>query len=180
MKPVDRHMVESHEPDRVARFIERFASTLVTAGMPRMPARVFTALLASDEGRLTAAELAETLRISPAAVSGAVRYLTQVAMASREREPGSRRDHIVVRDDAWYEMMMDRDRVLKQWEDILREGVEVLGTQTRSGARVAETLAFIEFMHSRLPELLKQWRELRDRHLGGGPSPGTAAGDPTP
>ena len=33
---------------------------------------------ATDSGRLTAAELAELLQISPAAVSGAVRYLTQV------------------------------------------------------------------------------------------------------
>ena len=57
-----------------------------------MPARVFAALLATDSGRLTAAELAELLQISPAAVSGAVRYLTQVGMVHREREPGSRRD----------------------------------------------------------------------------------------
>jgi predicted transcriptional regulator len=167
------------DPAAVTRFIERFAGTLVDSGVPRMPARVFAALLASDEGRLTAAELAETLRISPAAVSGAVRYLVQVAMASREREPGSRRDHIVVRNDAWYEMMMDRERMLKQWEDSLREGVEVLGSGTRGGARVAETLAFIEFLHSHLPRLLEQWREHRGRDPGGGPPPAAAAGDPS-
>ena len=78
------------DPEVVSRFVEHFAAQLVEAGLPRMPARVFVALLASDAGVLTSVELGEQLRISPAAVSGAVRYLSQVRMVSREREPGSR------------------------------------------------------------------------------------------
>ncbi|NEE30623.1 MarR family transcriptional regulator, partial [Streptomyces sp. SID7982] len=56
----------------VSRFVERFAAQLVQAGMTRMPARVFAALLSSERGALTSAELSEQLKISPAAVSGAV------------------------------------------------------------------------------------------------------------
>ena len=74
----------------VARFIERFAAVLEESGVPRMPARVFVALLAEDSGSLTAAQLAQRLQVSPAAISGAVRYLTQVSLVGREREPGSR------------------------------------------------------------------------------------------
>jgi DNA-binding transcriptional regulator GbsR (MarR family) len=158
---MSRESIPRRDP-AVSKFIERFASTLVDSGVPRMPARVFVALLASDSGRLTAAELAESLQVSPAAISGAVRYLTQVGMATREREPGSRRDHFVVRDDAWYEMLMHRDQAMKLWEEGLREGVEALGADTRGGARVAETLAFIEFMHAELPALLEKWRAHRD------------------
>ena len=33
--------------DDAARFVERFASVLVESGVPRMPARVFAALLAT-------------------------------------------------------------------------------------------------------------------------------------
>jgi hypothetical protein len=55
--------------DAVARFVERFASVLEESGMPRMPSRVFAALLATDSGRATAAELADGLRVSAAAVS---------------------------------------------------------------------------------------------------------------
>ena len=36
-------------------YIERFASVLVSAGFPPMPARVFVALLVTDSGRLSAA-----------------------------------------------------------------------------------------------------------------------------
>jgi ABC-2 type transport system ATP-binding protein len=66
----------------VRRFIEGFAAALADGGVPRMPARVFAALLATDSGRLTAAELGERLQVSPAAISGAVRYLTQVALVA--------------------------------------------------------------------------------------------------
>src|SRR6266508_6264921 len=51
----------------VSRFVERFAAVMVQSGLPRMPARVFATLLATDTGRLTAAELAERLQVSPAA-----------------------------------------------------------------------------------------------------------------
>ena len=68
----------------VGKFIERFASVLVEAGIPRMPARVFAALLASDSGTLTAEDLSKQLQASPAAVSGGVRYLTGVGMVRRE------------------------------------------------------------------------------------------------
>lgn len=89
--------------------------------MQRMPARVFGALLASDTGTLTSAELGERLRISPAAVSGAVRYLAQQHMVSREREPGSRRERYRVHSNQWYEALTNREAVLKRWEYALRE-----------------------------------------------------------
>ena len=54
-------MTAERDEDAVGRFIERFASVLTEAGIPRMPARVFAALLASDSGRLTAADLAGLL-----------------------------------------------------------------------------------------------------------------------
>src|SRR5712692_10484631 len=72
----------------VGQFIERFAALLNDSGIPRMPARIFAALLATDDSRLTADEIAGLLRVSPAAVSGGVRYLIQVGLVSREAEPG--------------------------------------------------------------------------------------------
>src|SRR3954468_4599737 len=94
------------DPAAVSRFVETFASAFVDAGVPRMPSRVFAAILASDAGRLTAAELSEQLQASPAAISGAVRYLIQVSLIVRERDPGSRRDVYVVGDDGWDEAIV--------------------------------------------------------------------------
>jgi DNA-binding transcriptional regulator GbsR (MarR family) len=150
------------DEDAVARFVERFALTFSEAGVPRMPARVFSALLVADEGRRTAAELAETLRVSPAAVSNAVRYLTQVGLVAREREPGERRDHYRIHGgDTWYEVTVKRDAMLVRWQDDLKEGIEAVGADTPAGERLEETRRFYRFIHEEMPGLLKRWREVR-------------------
>ena len=151
-------LMPSRDELAVSRFVERFAAALVEAGMPRMPSRAFAAMLTTDSGVLTAAELAERLQVSPAAVSGAMRYLTQVNLASREREPGSRRDRFRVHGDVWYEASVHRDQLLVRWEAALREGIAVLGPDSPAGVRMAETLAFIEFVGEELPRLLDRWR----------------------
>ena len=160
----------ARDSDVVSQFVEKFAAVLTETGFPRMPARLFAALLASDSGTMTARELAGLLRISPAAISGAVRYLTQVNLVSREHAPGSRREHYRVHSDVWYEAMARRDRVLSRCEQSLRDGIELLGRDTGAGARMAENLAFFEFIQAELHSLLARWRE-RKRHLnfaGGG------------
>jgi DNA-binding transcriptional regulator GbsR (MarR family) len=147
--------------DLLFGYIERFASVLVAAGFPPMPARVFVALLVTDSGRLTAAELAAMLRISPAAVSGAVRYLTQLGLVHKERVPGSRRDYYRMPDDVWHDMLRLRDQVMLRWTALVREGIDLLGPDTAAGARLAEHAAFFEFVSGELPEVLKRWEEYR-------------------
>lgn len=154
---------EARQREVVATFVERFAAQLVEAGMTRMPARVFAALLSSGSGALTSAELGEQLQVSPAAVSGAVRYLAQVDMVGRERLPGSRRERYVVHSSQWYEALTSRDSVLKRWEATLREGLESLGPETPAGRRMAETLAFFEFVDSEIGAMMERWRVHRDR-----------------
>ncbi|MGA4840587.1 GbsR/MarR family transcriptional regulator [Streptomyces sp. G45] len=154
------------DPTPASRFTEEFGAQLAWAGMPRMPARVFAALLASDEGALTAADLGERLHVSPAAVSGAVRYLTQQYMITRERERGSRRDIFRVRGNQWYEALGNRDAVLQRWEGALREGIVQLGPDTPAGQRLKETLAFFEFVQEELAGLLERWRVRREELFG--------------
>ena len=113
--------------DPLFGYIERFASVMVAAGMPPMPSRVFVALMVTDSGRLTAAELAEMLRISPAAVSGAVRYLIQLGLVHKERVPGSRRDYYRLPDNVWHDMLRLRDQVMTRWTALVREGIDLVG-----------------------------------------------------
>ncbi|RKE21741.1 GbsR/MarR family transcriptional regulator [Streptomyces sp. TLI_171] len=142
----------------VGEFVERFATVLVEAGFPRMPARVFSALLTADSGRLGAAELGELLQVSPAAVSGAVRYLAQVELVGREREPGSRRERYRLHDHVWYEATANSDRTLVRWEAGLAEGVEALGPDTPAGRRLAESLEFFAFLRVELAQMMERWR----------------------
>jgi DNA-binding transcriptional regulator GbsR (MarR family) len=145
----------------VRRFIERFALDLADAGMPRMPARVFAAILSAEDGRCTAAELAQLLRVSPAAVSGAVRYLLQVRLVRREREPGERRDHYRISSDTWYEAVTGREEMIARWEQDLEDGVKAVGPGSPAGDRLEETRAFFEYFRQALEQAVLDWRELR-------------------
>ena len=82
-------------------------------------------------------------------------------MLTRERQRGSRRDHYRLLDDTWYEMTLRREQVMARWISAGREGTEVLGPDTPAGARMAETVAFFEFVRAELPALIDRWREQR-------------------
>jgi DNA-binding transcriptional regulator GbsR (MarR family) len=155
--------VEAWKQDRagVLEFIERFAGQLTDAGMQRMAARVFVALLAVDSGRLTASELGEVLQVSPAAVSGAVRYLTQADMVERRRELGSRRDYYVLKADMWYDMITQREQLMQRWKSVLADGIEALGVHTPAGQRMRETVAFFDYLHEEMPGVMGRWKERR-------------------
>jgi DNA-binding transcriptional regulator GbsR (MarR family) len=149
--------------DPLFDYIERFAAVLVVAGFPPMPARVFVALLVTDSGHLTAAELARLLQISPAAVSGAVRYLIQTGLVHKERVPGSRRDYYRMPANMWDDMLRMRDQVMARWTAMVREGIELVGPDTPAGVRLAEQAAFLEFASSQLADVLDRW----DKHRAG-------------
>jgi DNA-binding transcriptional ArsR family regulator len=154
------------DDEAVTRFVEDFASALVEMGVPRMPARVFAALMTSDSGRLTAVDLAARLQVSPAAVSGAVRYLIQLGMVRREPQPGSRRHYYRAPRNVWGELIGLRDRLMARWTGVLREGAGILGADTPAGERIAESVRFFEFVSSELPLVVQRWRE-QEAALGG-------------
>jgi DNA-binding transcriptional regulator GbsR (MarR family) len=148
--------------DAERQFVEQFALDLTDSGMPRMPARVFACVLAEDSGRLTAGEIAERLQVSPAAVSGAVRYLVQARMLQRRREPGSRSDHYgLSENDPWYTAIADRTELLARWERTAGEGADLLGDGRPAGRRLRETAEFFAFMQEEVPALLDRWRARR-------------------
>jgi DNA-binding transcriptional ArsR family regulator len=151
----------ARDEDAVRRYVESLGLVMSQIGMQRMSARVFAALMVSDSGQLTAAELAEQLSVSPAAVSGAVRYLDQVGLAIKAREPGERRDHYRLSDDLWYATFLKRDRFLIMWRDAATEGIDALGADTPAGKRLAEMRDFLAFMLVEVNNLYDRWHEMR-------------------
>jgi DNA-binding transcriptional regulator GbsR (MarR family) len=151
-----------HE-DQVARFVERFALQLTEAGMPRMASRVFGQILTIDSGKATAADLAEALNVSPAAISGAVRYLDQIGLIVKARDPGERRDHYEVGDDMWFEAFGSRDKLMQSWIAVLADGVAAVGQNTKAGRRLAQSQRFVEFLLKEMAEMMERWREQEGR-----------------
>src|SRR5215203_5730355 len=139
--------------------VEHLGGALADAGLSRLPARVFAALLATEDGRLTASELAGLLGVSPAGISGAVRYLTQVRMIRRERERGSRRDVYVVLDDAWHDVLMQKDQIYAPILRALVDAREAVGEGTRAGQRMQLSVEFLEFIRREMDGIARRWDE---------------------
>jgi hypothetical protein len=151
----------------VADFVERFANSLVGAGMPLQPARIFAAVLADDDGRMTSAELSEQLHLSAGSISGAVQYLVRVHLIRKERQRGSRRDVYVVMDDAWHDTLLSRDRLLGSMTAALRDGVGQVGRDTAAGKRLALSHQFLLYITEEMERMTSGW-ERRRRELDGG------------
>jgi DNA-binding transcriptional ArsR family regulator len=154
------HMAVPAEPRaNLPEYIEKFAAVLVLAGFPAMPARVFVALLVTDSGRLSAAELVELLQISPAAVSGAVRYLSGLALIHKERVPGSRREYYRMPADIWHQVFLLRNQVLVRWSALLKEGIDIVGPDSEAGRRMAGHAEFFDFLAREMPALMARWEQ---------------------
>ena len=150
------------EHDRLLRAVERIALMLSETGMPRMPARVFAFALADDGDRYSAAELAEGLRVSAAAISGAVRYLVDARLLFKEREPGTRADlYRIYDDDVWGTIMGARIPLLELWESALDDAIGQIGTHRRGGQRLVETREFFAFTRVETLKMMERWKEHR-------------------
>ena len=151
-----------HGREGLLRAVERIALTLTETGIPRMPARVFAYIIADDADRYTAAELADGLQVSPAAISGAMRYLVDARMVFKEREPGLRADVYRIYDgDLWGTIMSARLPILEHWQETLEAAIGEIGPQTRGGRRLAETKEFYAFMRAETEAMLERWQEHR-------------------
>jgi len=157
------------DEEAMRSFVEQMARLLADWGLPRMAGRVLFAMMGADERALTAADLAQRLGASPAAISGAVRLLTQINMVVREPVPGSRRDVYRLVDDSWYEVTLAKLSLLKTLVDIANHGVHAAGgDSTPAGARLAGMRDFYAFVQERMPQLMDEWAATRSRSLPAG------------
>lgn len=147
-------------------FVERMASALHQAGLARVPSLVFAALLVDDDGRMTSAELTEALHLSPASISGAVKYLEQIQMMRRERERGSRRDVYVVEEEAWHAALLRRDQVYGPMIAALGAGLTAVPPGTPANQRILVTREFMAFINDEMRALADKWETRRADLLG--------------
>jgi DNA-binding transcriptional ArsR family regulator len=145
-------------------YVERFSEILIASGMQRMSARVFTYVLADDAVTYTAADLAEGLDVSLAAISGAVRELTTGGLLIKSRRPGTRADVYRLNDeDIWGTIVLDRVPLIQRYHAIALEGLECLPPGPGRD-RVAQTSEFMEFWFEESKGVRERWKaRLRER-----------------
>lgn len=141
---------------------EQAAAMMTAAGMARMPARVMMALVGSPDEGYTAAELAERLGVSAAAVSGAVRYLQSMRMIGRISRPGDRRDRYDLADDAWQGVVAGNAPMYLRLAELMEAIADENEAAPASVARARETASFLRFLAERMPQLAEEWRAARN------------------
>ncbi len=141
---------------------EQAAALLAAAGMARMPARVMMALVGSPDDGYTAAELAQRLGVSAAAVSGAVRYLVTMRLIQRLSRAGDRRDRYDLTDDAWSGMITSNAPLYAALAAHMDQIADENADAPISVARAREIADFLRFLTERMPQLVDEWRAERD------------------
>lgn len=143
----------------IATATEHLALAFGQAGMQRMSARVWAAVLCTNRESVTAGELAGTLGVSAGAVSGALKTLLNAGLIERVPAPGSRREHYAFPEGAWVRMMSMRGPVIDAMQRAAQEGIEAAGPDSVAGRRLAEMHSFHSYLIRELPLLFKRWEE---------------------
>ncbi len=138
---------------------EQAAAMMAAAGMPRMPARVMMALVGSPDDGYTAAQLADRLGVSPAAVSGAVRYLQSLRIIQRLSRPGDRIARYDLMDDGWHSMVTANAPVYTKLGDYLDAIADENERAPISVARARDMAGFLRYLGERMPQLVEEWEE---------------------
>jgi DNA-binding transcriptional regulator GbsR (MarR family) len=140
---------------------EQAAAMMTAAGMPRMPARVMMALVGSPDAGYTAAELAERLGVSAAAVSGAVRYLQAIHIIHRLPHHGDRRDRYDIRDGGWDVVITANMPLYERLADVVDRIADENTAAPQSAIRARDMSEFFRFLARRMPQLLDEWHAER-------------------
>ncbi len=141
--------------DRVARvWVRRFRVSPIAG-------RVFGYLLVCDPARQSIDELAAALRASRSAVVGAVKDLESIGALQRERAAGERVDRVratTIDESKGFDPTPHREMAA-----FAREGLSLLSDQSPERRRPLEDMVSMgDFLAERLPQLLDEWRKLRD------------------
>ncbi|GAA0599691.1 helix-turn-helix domain-containing protein [Kribbella sandramycini] len=147
------------DPEAVRGVAESFTELLIAQGLPKMEARVLTCLYLTDSGTLTAGDLVQRLRVSPASISHAIAFLEQQGILRRERDPGERRERYVVDDEIWLRSVLASVQMNNALAAQSRHAAEVLGPDTPAGVRFGASAELLDLVSEGLQQAMEKWRE---------------------
>ena len=150
--------------DRQAAFVEEMGSYLSSVGMTPMAGRLLAWLLICDPEEQTAGELAESLRASRGAISGAIHQLETAGFVRRTRRRGDRREYVSMPAGAIRSLVGSAGAIYRGLATIAAHGVGVVqDLPPPSRERIEEFHDFVAFIQETLPRLMAEYLAERDR-----------------
>lgn len=135
------------------------ATELANEGFPRVPARILLRLMVEPSGSMTAGQLADSLRLSPAAVSGGIRYLGVLGFVRTEVASGTRRHVYSLPVVPWYASTLTQDRY-SPLVALIDAGLDDVDPGPARD-RLAEMADFFRFLRAEMPTLWERWQRSR-------------------
>jgi len=146
--------------DHVGRFYAK------AYGFPPVVGRLIGYLSVCQPIQQSIGEISGALLASRSAINGAVTMLEAQNLIIRNRPAGSRADLISLNHGGWEKTGFDSNEYLQQAE-LAKEGLELLKeASAERRATLEEVKTLNEFLAERMPSLLKEWHDYRDKILG--------------
>jgi DNA-binding transcriptional ArsR family regulator len=130
-------------------------------GFPPMVGRLLGYLAICTPREQAIGDLADALKASRSAITGAVKQLEAAHIVRRSRAAGERMDRVQIDLTSPQAFGFDITEYVEQ-SDLAREGLNVLkGTPIERRAVLLHWAAFADFLTEKLPALEKQWKAHR-------------------
>jgi DNA-binding MarR family transcriptional regulator len=148
--------------DDEAAFVDAMGQLMSAYGLGPMAGRVWAWLLICDPPEKTAAELADSLKASRGAISGAAAFLAAARLIRRMRRRGDRREYFSVPPGAFDSLLRSGTAYYEQLAEITASGLATIGHRDPAGrVRLQEVHDAVMFINGSYPAALEQY--LRDR-----------------
>jgi hypothetical protein len=150
--------------DRQAAFVEEMGHYLSSVGMTPMSGRMLAWLLICDPAEQTATQLAESLRASRGAISGAARSLETAGFIRRSRRRGERSEQFSMPPGAIRALVSGAGQIYHRLEVIAAHGIGVVADlPPPKRVRIEEFHDFVAYVERLVPALLEQYLVERDQ-----------------
>jgi hypothetical protein len=144
--------------EREAAFVEEMGQYLASLSMTPMSGRMLAWLLICDPAQQTAADLADNLRASRGAISGAARALETAGFIRRSRRRGDRREYFSIPPGAIRTLVSGAGAMYHRMAVIASHGIGVVADlPPPKRERIEEFHDFLVFVEQVFPTLVQQY-----------------------
>jgi len=147
------------EHESIRTLAEQMGLFLEQVGWPRMSGRVLGWMLLADEQEVSLDELADSLGVSKASVSGATRLLEQLGAIERVPRCGTRKAYYRLADDVWGRLIAMEKRISDTFIGFADQARDRLERKPERDARLAEMKRAFDLYSEMLDQLVARWQE---------------------
>ena len=146
-----------------SEFVEEMGQFLASLGMTPMAGRMWGWLLICEPAEQTAAEIAEALHASRAAISGTARLLANAGLVRRTTRRGDRREYFSAPAEALDSMLANAASIYRQMRRIAERGLAATADRRpEARARLQEFHDVMAFVEHEVPRVIGQFLDERN------------------